>query len=100
VNPQPTSRWGRGSTRASRKQRAVVLRRYPTCHIAGPHCTTLSTEDDHVTPLSQGGTDHMDNRRGACTTCHREKSQQEAATGATRWHAGARHPVEQHPGLN
>lgn len=82
------SSWGRGSTRQSRRERAEVLRRWPTCHLRYDGCTVTSTQDDHVVPLSQGGTDDLANRRGACEHCHRVKSQREAAQArraATAW---------------
>lgn len=88
--------WARGSTRQSRRQRAIVLRRDPVCYLHYDGCTIYSTEDDHVIPLSQGGSDHLDNRRGACHRCHRKKSQSEAAQGKQ---AKRHRPAEPHPGL-
>jgi 5-methylcytosine-specific restriction endonuclease McrA len=71
--------WGRGSTRQSRTEREIVLARDPHCRINGPNCTRISTEDDHITPLSQGGDLHdLANRQGACHNCHAEKSRGEA----------------------
>ena len=87
--------WGRGSTRQSRRERATVLTRWPTCYLRYDGCTVHSTEDDHVIPLSQGGSNALSNRRGACHHCHRIKSQREAAEGKQR---GRRQP-EPHPGL-
>ena len=89
--------WARGSTRESRKARALVLAAHPLCHLRGPACTLASTEDDHVVPLSQGGTDHLSNRRGACHTCHRAKSQAEARAGTAR--LSRRRTVPPSPGL-
>jgi 5-methylcytosine-specific restriction endonuclease McrA len=84
-----------GSTRQSRALRADVLRYWPTCYLRSPGCTLVSTRDDHVVPLSQGGTDHWDNHRGACENCHDLKTQCEAQAGKpTR-----RRPPERHPGL-
>ena len=88
--------WGRGSTRQSRRERAQVLATWPTCYLAYPGCTGISTEDDHVIPLSQGGTLALTNRRGACHHCHRIKSQREAAAGRT---AKRGRTAEPHPGL-
>jgi 5-methylcytosine-specific restriction protein A len=88
--------WGRGSTRQSRQQRAIILGMWPLCHLRYPGCTTFSTEDDHVIPVSQGGSDDLTNRRGACHHCHRIKSQREAATGRRQ----RRSPTDsRHPGL-
>lgn len=91
--------WGRGSTRQSRRERAAVLAAWPSCYLRYPGCTIRATEDDHVVPLSQGGTDDLANRRGACRSCHRAKSQREAAAGRRRTQARAQRPAERHPGL-
>ena len=86
--------WGRGSTRQSRRERAIILTRWPVCYLRYDGCTIASTEDDHVVPLSQGGTDSLENRRGACHHCHGIKSRREAAEGkrAKRQRAPERHP--------
>jgi 5-methylcytosine-specific restriction protein A len=86
-----------GSTRQSRKERTTVLTNWPTCYLNYPGCTVHSTEDDHVTPLSQGGTNALANRRGACTHCHRIKTRQEAQTARTTKNNRRRNP-EPHPG--
>ena len=88
--------WARGSTRQSRRERELVLAMWPTCYLSYPGCTIRSAEDDHVTPLSQGGTDALANRRGACENCHRIKSQRESVQGRTQ---RRRRPTEHHPGL-
>jgi 5-methylcytosine-specific restriction protein A len=86
----------KGSTRESRRTRQLVLTMWPHCYLQYPGCTGTSTEDDHVVPFSQGGTDHLTNRRGACHHCHQTKTLQEAATGRRR----RRNPTEPpHPGL-
>lgn len=88
--------WGRGSTRASRKLRARILQDKPLCHLNYPGCTLVATEDDHVTPLSQGGTDHPSNHAGACSHCHNIKSRHEAAQGRAR--KSRTRPTTTHPG--
>lgn len=76
-----------GSTRASRRVRADVLRRDPTCTCPGCRactasgCSRASTEDDHKVNLATGGTDHPANHRGICTPCHKVKTAHEAAVG-------------------
>lgn len=90
--------WARGSTRQSRTLRARVLKLHPVCYLKFPGCTVVSTEDDHVIPLSQGGSDHIDNHRGACAPCHRIKTQTEAAAGRAK-RGTTRRPTEPHPGL-
>ena len=72
------SSWGRGSTRESRRTREQVLAMWPHCYLREKGCTITSTEDDHIIPRSQGGGDELTNRRGACASCHRRKSQREA----------------------
>jgi len=88
--------WGRGSTRQSRREREQVLAAWPTCHLRYPGCTIVSTDDDHVIPKSQDGSDDLANRRGACHHCHRIKSQRESAAGRAR---GRQRATERHPGL-
>lgn len=52
--------------------RKVILRRDPRCMIRGPKCTVLSTEVDHIVPLSMGGAAlAAENLRGSCATCNR-----------------------------
>jgi 5-methylcytosine-specific restriction protein A len=78
------STWGRGSTRQSRKERELVLNAWPHCYLGYEGCTVRSTEDDHVIPKGEGGTDDLSNRRGACRHCHKIKSQREAARARRR----------------
>jgi len=85
----------KGSTRASRALRDHVLRMYPHCYLHYPGCTGTSTEDDHVIPLSAGGTDHIANHRGACHHCHAIKTQREAQAARR----ARKRPPEKHPGL-
>jgi 5-methylcytosine-specific restriction enzyme A len=79
------STWGRGSTRQSRRERAIVLTREPTCYLHYPGCTGHATEADHVIPLHRGGPPGIENQRGACHPCHLIKTQRETASsrGAT-----------------
>lgn len=54
---------------------AAILVKYPICYDPfGWKCTAKSTDVDHVIPKWKGGTDRLDNLRGACSTCHRRKS--------------------------
>ena len=71
---------GRGSGPGWRKVRAQVLHEEPVCR----NCRhRKSTECDHIVPVSQGGTDERGNLAGVCRSCHREKTQREAAD--RRW---------------
>ncbi len=93
----------RGPTRRSRADRARILHRDPVCRCSGcpactAHgCTRPSTEDDHVVPVAEGGSDYLSNRRGICSPCHAVKSRAEAARGAAR--RSARRTPPPHPGL-
>lgn len=89
---QNASGWGRGSTRQSRREREQVLAASPTCYLGYAGCTTESTEDDHVIPLSQGGSNDLSNRRGACANCHGIKSRREAARSKRKPGVGALPP--------
>ncbi len=86
-----------GSSRQSRRLRAIVLTRWPWCYLQYEGCTGHSTEDDHVIPVTAGGTDHISNHRGACHPCHTIKSKREAAQARAATQGQARHPTEQHP---
>lgn len=66
---QPRGRASRSPT--TRKQdatyyrnRATVLKRDPTCW--HPNCTAPSTQADHITPASKGGSNDLTNLRGSC----------------------------------
>jgi len=59
----------RGSTRRWRKLRRLVLNRDPICG-----CGDVTSEADHIKPVSQGGGDEMDNLQGLCARCHADKS--------------------------
>lgn len=84
-----------GSTRQSRREREQVLVTHPTCYLRYDGCTVISTEDDHIVPLHQGGTNDLSNRAGACHHCHSIKTNREAtAARPTR-----KRPTLKHPGL-
>ncbi len=91
--------WGRGSTRATRALRDRVLADQPTCYLRFDCCTIVATQDDHVVPLSEGGSDDRANHAAACKPCHDRKSRQEAARARRRNAVRAHHPRERHPGL-
>ena len=59
----------RGSTRAWRKLRLVILERDGyRCRCGKP-----ATDVDHILPVIQGGTDHPDNLRAGCAHCNRSR---------------------------
>ncbi len=89
--------WGRGSTRRRRRERLTVLGRDPICYLQLAGCTQISTIDEHVIGRAAGGTDSLDNRRGACAACNEAKRQGEALAG--RRTATKTRAAEKHPGL-
>ncbi len=57
-----------------KRLRIMILRRDPICK----DCSSqASTTVDHIIPVSQGGTDDMDNLQGLCEKCHNRKSAKE-----------------------
>lgn len=75
----------RTSTTEHKAWRLRVLERDGyVCQIKGPTCTTVATEADHVLADAFGGQLTMENGQGACSPCHRAKTQQEAAEGRRR----------------
>lgn len=68
---------------------------WPTCYLQYDGCTRHSNEDEHVIPLHLGGTDDLSNHRGACTSCHKKKTQSEAQQARP----SRRRQPEPHPGI-
>jgi 5-methylcytosine-specific restriction enzyme A len=82
TNPMATPRLSDRSGHAWAMIRRWVLAEEPlcrSCQAAGR--VSASVEVDHITPLSQGGTDDRANLAGICVSCHREKSAREAKQG-------------------
>lgn len=91
---------GRSRPRQYRKDRELVLERAGhRCQIQGPNCTGVGNLDDHIVPLSLGGSNALGNRQAACKPCHDAKTAREAAAAATASRAKAKRPARQHPGL-
>ena len=62
-----------------RKAQKVMRLHDTICHVCGRPC---ADQVDHVTPLSQGGSDTLDNMRPIHRyPCHMEKTQREAQAG-------------------
>lgn len=57
----------RGYDAEYRRNRAALLASHPTCAICG---RAPATTADHLTPISQGGTNSIDNLRPACAPCN------------------------------
>ncbi|GAJ00432.1 unnamed protein product, partial [marine sediment metagenome] len=54
--------------------RMMILQRDPICKDCN---SQASTTVDHIIPVSQGGTDDMDNLQGLCEKCHNRKAAKE-----------------------
>ena len=81
----PVERWGQGrGGRPWRRLRIEVFERdLYTCQVCGRVGREHELDADHVTPVSEGGTDDMDNLQTLCRTpCHRDKTTREAARAA------------------
>ncbi len=68
---QRGTRHQRGYGKAWDKLRPHILRRDPMCQACH---RAASTDVDHITPKSQGGTDDPGNLQGLCRPCHRSKT--------------------------
>ncbi len=74
----------------------VLNRGQHACRIAGPNCTRIATEVDHI------GNRHNHSRtnlRAACTTCHSERTTSQRHDAMRALRATARHTDELHPAL-
>lgn len=72
----------RSGSREQKINRAVMERDEGRCHV----CHLLGADEvDHVIPLSEGGSDGMENRAPIHSEpCHRIKSAEEAKRGRER----------------
>ena len=92
--------WSGGTRKGfTPKQIAAILTRDPLCQIQSDGCTRASTEADHRIPLAWGGTNTLDNGRGACHHCHTTETKRQAAAGIKRAASKARYPTRPSPGL-
>jgi 5-methylcytosine-specific restriction enzyme A len=96
--------------RGSRGLRARVLRRDKYCRCEGcsacyqeeedEGCIRVSTEADHLIPVAEGGEEVMNNLRGKCSQCHKEKIKREAIRGQQRRAGRSRFAQDPgHPGI-
>jgi 5-methylcytosine-specific restriction protein A len=77
----------------------VIAKAGGLCQIQGQHCIRVATEDDHIVPLFEGGTDALTNHQAACSPCHCAKTQAEAARAKQMINAKATRQTPVHPGL-
>lgn len=74
----------RTSTAAwSRRRNAVLRRDRHTCQT----CGAIGNQVDHVTPVSEDGTDELTNLATICDPCHKAKTEGEKQAGLARWRA-------------
>ena len=66
-----------------RAKRARIPKRDPFCRDPSG-CTAASTQVDHITPRSAGGTDDDDNLRGLCHRHHSAKTMREVQRRGAR----------------
>ena len=72
----------RTATAEHKAWRLAVLNRCGwRCKTQGPGCEGRATQADHIIPVAEGGLTIMENGAGICVTCHKKKSQAEAARG-------------------
>jgi len=71
----------RRSTTLRDRHRKIIAADQPPCHLCGKpidyqanHLDPLSFTIDHITPISRGGTDTLDNAAAAHRKCNRDKS--------------------------
>ena len=86
--PAHKSGWNSGSaprtSTAGHKawRTAVLARDKGACQIRGPRCTGRATIADHIVNMAAGGAEYdVDNGQAVCATCHKVKTQREAAIG-------------------
>ena len=79
--------------------RRAILTRDPACRLHLPGCTTVSTQADHITPTSLGGSHDQANGRGVCASCHQQATNEQSATARRASLARARYPKAKPPGL-
>jgi 5-methylcytosine-specific restriction endonuclease McrA len=66
------------------------------CQIAGPTCTGLATEVDHINGRDNHG---MGNLRAVCSRCHKARTNVDAKAAQAIVRARGKRPPEPHPGI-
>ena len=71
--------WATTSTKRTRGSRWQSIRRQVIREAHGKcaHCPMPGAQVDHVTPLTQGGTDDLSNLQLLCIACHDRKTKAE-----------------------
>ena len=73
-NTHRPSAHAQGYDRNWRRLRVMVLREEPICRVCQHE---PSTQVDHITAKTKGGTNDRDNLRGICASCHSRKTVKE-----------------------
>lgn len=70
----------RGYDHTWRRLRRMILTTSPLCVECEKHGRiVLATDVDHIIPLSQGGTNHINNLQPLCHSCHSRKTAVESS---------------------
>ena len=71
--------------RANQAARQRLFAKEPLCRpCRADGRVTLATIRDHITPVSEGGTEDVGNIQPICADCHRVKTQAESVRGVRR----------------
>lgn len=84
-----------GAPPAVRKR--VLARDGYLCQLGYAGCTTDAVEVDHIVPVSEHGTNRMDNLQAVCKECHKIKTQTEAQRARAKF--SRKRAPQRHPGL-
>lgn len=66
----PKTRLGQYRSADYQRNRALALKREPTCHWGLPGCTGKSATADHLIPVARGGDNSLENLVGSCASCN------------------------------
>ena len=89
---------------AEYKRNRAAARRRANGHCEGCHCRHDRLQCDHITPVTKGGTHHLDNLRMLCTgdgtcRCHEHKTATEGGGYRQQGHPGRGSKSEPDPPL-
>ena len=90
--------WGDGRTKTAewKRIRNIILKRDGhTCQ----RCGDKGNEVNHIIPVTEGGTDDLENLETLCASCHQPETVAQTTRAVRRHAAWGRHPGERHSGL-
>ena len=83
--------------RKLQRLRRYVFARNPLCVLCEARgFTRPAVELDHITPISQGGSDRLDNLQGLCRACHDSKTRRDLGYKDSGACDVAGHPLDPH----